>query len=334
MKRQIFALTKGGKKLAEKLSQALADAHYQESNEKIAKQLASAWPKREALICIMASGIVVRSIAPLLKAKEVDPAVIVVDEKGKYAISLLSGHLGGANQLAHDVAAICQGEAIITTASDTLGHTALDLWAKENGLFITDKKTLTEKAAKLVNQGFLSIYSDLVLIDLPHDLQPTTVKEQADIILSHQKGMPQTALQVVPKILSLGSGCNRGTPRIEFEQALKELCDELAIFPQAIAKLCSIDKKNDEQGLLQLAKQHGWQTLFYGKDELNRYQYLQHSAAALKAVGAIGVAEPAALLGAKQTRLYCGKRKWKNITMALAQEHSTLSVPAPAAANI
>ena len=98
------------------------------------------WSKHDALVCVMATGIVVRHIAPLIRHKTVDPAVVVLDEKGGFVISLLSGHLGGANRLAQRIACITGGQAVITTASDVRGSPSIDLIAREAGLEVENNE--------------------------------------------------------------------------------------------------------------------------------------------------------------------------------------------------
>ena len=325
MRIAILALTSGGKKLGSILAEKLPDAIFIENNEKIRHNLKTCWHDYDGIICIMATGIVVRSIAPLLVDKRTDPAVVVIDEKGQFAISLLSGHLGGGNALSQKVAQCTGGQPVITTASDTLGFIALDLWAQSQNLIPHDPRQLTAKSAKLVNSGGLTVFSELGLGHLPENLHRTTVREEADIIISTETGCEEEQLILHPQSLVIGTGCNRGTPVAEFNQALTELFAELGLATEAIRTICSIDKKNDEQGLLDFAKMHRVRTLFFTKEQINRYTDLEVSEAAMKAVGAIGVAEPTALLGAGTTSLFCRKRKWKNITMAVALAPFSLS---------
>lgn len=325
MKIAILALTTGGKKLAKLLAKKLPDAIFIENQEKISHSLKTCWHNYDGIICIMATGIVVRSIAPLLVDKKTDPAVVVIDEKGQFAISLLSGHLGGGNALTQKVAKSTGGQAVITTASDTLGLVALDLWAQSQNLIPHDHKRLTAKSAKLVNGGKLTVFSELDLSNLPRNLHQTVIREKADIIISTKTECQEDQLILHPQSVVIGTGCNRGTPVAEFNQALNELFAELGISTKAIQYICSIDKKNDELGLLEFAQKQNVRTLFFTKEQINKYTDLEVSEAALKAVGAIGVAEPTALLGAGTTSLFCRKRKWKNITMAVALAPFSLS---------
>lgn len=318
MKLGILALSAGGKKLASHLATQLPEAEVIEISHTIANTLTQSWHRYDGLICIMATGIVVRSIAPLITDKKTDPAIVVLDEKGLFVISLLSGHLGGGNALAHKIVTLSGGQAVITTASDTLGLVALDLWAKSQNLVAHDTQRLTKASAKLVNRGQLTLFSDVDIADLPEKIFQTTERDKADIIVSLHKNCNENQLLLHPKIVVLGIGCNRHTPVHEFNEALDELLTDLGLAVQTVHSICSIDLKNDEQGLLDFARMHHWPTQFFTKEQINTFTDLEISQAALQAIGAIGVAEPTALLGARQTSLFCRKRKWKNITMAVA----------------
>ena len=330
MKTAIIAITKGAFDLGRKLESELPEATLLEKN-KISETFAENWKNFDAFICIMATGIVVRSIAPLLVDKRTDPCVIVVDEKGRHAISLLSGHLGGGNDLSIEVAGILGGEPVITTASDTLGLVALDIWAAEQQLTIP-KKDMTRACGILVNKGELKVYAEVEVESLPSGLVQCDDPDQADILISNRNCFTDR-LVFCPQNLVVGTGCNRNTPSHEFVEALDDLFSDLNLSPVAIRNLASIDKKNDEEGLLAFAEQKHLQIDFFSKDEINRVTGVEISAAPLKAVGAIGVAEPCALLSAgikdkQNPTLISRKRKWQNITMAIAEVPFTLSAQA------
>ncbi len=334
MKIGIVAITEGGKKLAAELAEKLEGARLlgHQEGQKIAETIAAAWKSFDALICIMAAGIVVRAIAPLLRDKLHDPCVVVMDEKGRHAISLLGGHLGGGNALANTIAEHTGGEAVITTASDTQGLVALDLWAKEQQL-VADRQTLTAAAAVLVNRGELRLYAEVAVDSLPPGIIPADEAAFADAIVSNSTRFAAPAFFFRPRNLVVGIGCNRGTPAGEFEEALSELFTELQLSRHSIRSLASIDKKSDEPGLLQFALDNHWRIDFFTDEQINNLSSLINldiSQAALKAVGAIGVAEPSALLGAQNTLLLSRKRKWKNVTMAVAEAPFSLSAQVPA----
>jgi cobalt-precorrin 5A hydrolase len=327
----IIAITRGGRELAVKLCTMLdsADLLEKEDGQKFADTIAANWHHYDAFICIMATGIVVRAIASLLVDKLTDPCVIVLDEKGRHAISLLSGHVGGGNALARKVAELTGGTPVITTASDTLELVALDLWTKEQQLLSLSREELTALSTLLVNQGQLSLYADVEVASLPTGLKQVAEPHHADFVVSHLTGSDHSCPVFSPRNLVVGIGCNRGTPVNEFEDAINELFNDLHFSRSSIRNLASIDKKNDEVGLLLLAKDNCWQIDFFDSNTINRLTNLEISFAALKHVGAIGVAEPSALLSAQSNHLLSRKRKWKNVTMAVAQVPFTLSAQVP-----
>lgn len=328
MKTCVLALTVEGKLLAERVADAIDGCSLFSSEMKTAEALRYLWGRYDGIICVMATGIVVRSIAPLLADKTTDPSVVVVDQKGAHAVSLLSGHLGGGNKLAHKVATVTGGTAVITTASDVMGKTALDLWARRNGLHVTDRARLTAKSALLVNGSALKIYSELPLSKLPKDFIACSSAASADIVIAYNKHMTSDALCCIPEILYIGVGCNRGTPAGDIEEAFLELCATHDIAPLAVAGIASIDIKNDEQGILQFARKYRAETYFFTKDALNGVDDVSFSPVVMKAVGVQGVAEPAALLAARfdgsAATLIIRKMKWKDVTLAVAERKKSI----------
>ena len=334
MKIGILAITDGGKRLAAHLATRMPSSLLLSQERGVSQALAEHWPKMGGFVCIMATGIVVRAIAPLLRDKASDPCVVVVDEKGRHAISLLSGHLGGGNDLARQVAALCGGEAVITTASDTLGLAPLDLWARAQDLVCESRQGLRQASARLVNTGSLTIFSEVAVVSLPPGLAAVAGPELADIVISSRIADYGAAVVFRPRNLVVGVGCNRGVPAAELHQACEELFREQGLSQLSIRNLASIDLKQDEAGLLVFAAEKGWRMDFFSKEELNRVADVAVSEAALRAVGAVGVAEPAALLSAQSNDLLVGKRKWRNVTMAVARANCTLSEQDRALQNI
>lgn len=327
MENYILALTKGGNRLAETLAAELDDCTIAQGQGRVADKIQALWSQCDGLICIMAAGIVVRSIAPLLADKRSDPCVIVLDEKGRHVISLLSGHLGGGNALAHRIAHITGGVAVITTASDVLGKTAIDLWAERNGLFVTDKKKLTAISAKHVNSGPVTLFYAGGRATIPADFRAVNSPEIADIIIAYKQCMTFEGLYCIPRNLYLGIGCNRGTSLADIELSFKELCHEHKLHPQAIAGIASIDLKSDEKGILQFAEKYQYETHFFSRGNINSVQDVSFSKVVMAAVGVQGVAEPTAILAAgregSQCRLLVQKMKWKDVTLAVAERKIT-----------
>lgn len=318
----VVALTEGGRKLGAIIAGRLDQCRILPVEGNIAQTFQNNWDEYDGFIAIMATGIIIRSIAPLIEDKERDPAIVGLDEKGNHVISLLSGHLGGGNALARRVAKITGGQAVITTASDTLALVPLDLWAKAQNLRSGDRDVFTRASSILVNSGSLKIFSEVEIEALPPGLERVEKIEESDLAISHRL-LDKPTLH--PANLVVGVGCNRGTPAGEFTDALAELFDELGCSTLAIRNLASIDAKNDEIGLIDFASERGWPIDFFNRNEINSVTGVTISSAALKAVGAKGVAEPTALLSARTTILLSRKRKWQNVTMAVARAPYMLS---------
>ena len=189
---------------------------------------AEQFPKREALIFIGAAGIAVRAIAPHLRHKAEDPAVLCVDELGAYVIPLLSGHLGGANALAQRLAALTGGEAVITTATDLNGLFAVDLWAKRQNMAVVNPERIKRVSAKLLR-------GERVRIDCPWPVageRPHLVEMgnpgDACVCCRRTDG---NALLLAPRIVTLGIGCRRGTTKEQLELSFARFCDERGLLP-------------------------------------------------------------------------------------------------------
>jgi len=315
----VLALTKGGCDQGRRLAESLHGDFFA-CKGRLAEVFAQVWREYQEIVCIMATGIVIRTIAPLLEDKYRDPAIVVCDEQGKFAISLLSGHLGGANRLADVVATHTGGQAVLTTASDVLGLTALDLWCRDLKLIIGDKDAFTKAMGRLVDQGLLNIWSSYPLPPLPPDLQTVADPEEADLIIAARTEGPVKGALLHPKSLVIGIGCNRGTPKADIARAVAATCAQHQLASEAIARLASIDLKQDEEGLLEFARSHDLALDFFSSDQLNQVEEVSTSLAVLKATGAKGVAEPAALLSAGPgSTLLIPKMKWTDVTTAVAE---------------
>ncbi len=324
MKTAVLTLTRGGRELARRLSTALKAKVINLEGRNIKTVVRELWPHYEGFVFIMAAGIVVRIIAPLLRNKKTDPGIVVMDEAGRYAISLLAGHLGGANELARAAAEAVDGQAVITTASDTLGLTPLDLWARFQRLRLIKGSFIT-LSAQLVNNGRLKVHLDNIGGELPPDFEVEDDPALADLIISNRRQPDHTAV-LCPKNIILGIGCNRGVKTQDIESAVAEICRELNLLRPAVDGLASIDLKADEEGLLDFARQNGLPISFYPAARLNTVKGIQRSETVHRCTGAYGVAEPAAILEADADRLLCRKKKWQDVTIAIA-ERPTIITP-------
>jgi cobalamin biosynthesis protein CbiG len=329
----LFYVTNNGRKLALRIRALFSDAYVLKfTSVRAVHELPVYWNECKGLIFIMATGIVVRSIASLMQDKRTDPAVLVLDEKGEFVISLLSGHIGGANELAKEIADYLGARAVITTASDVQGKIALDLWAKEKDLVVEDAGKLREMSVEIVNGGTLRVFSELTFRPetVPGEFRIVDAAEQAEVIISSRM-LESNALFLRPRNLIVGIGCNRGTHKDEIASVVAEIMLKKKLSLHSIKSVASIDLKKNEKGLLAYARDNKLTVAFFSKDDLNYVaskHKLTRSKAALAATGAAAVAEPAALLAASRESdsysLIETKQKRGNVTLAIAKAEFSL----------
>ena len=303
--------------------------------ESIRQVLQSAFVERESLVCIMASGIVARELAPLLKNKHNDPAVVVMDSEGRFAVSLLSGHEGGANRLARRLAKITGGQAVITTASDAQKIPALDVLAKERGWKLNPKSRLAAVMAALVNgEPVAVVQEDGAWLDedqFPDGVFCPSLESARErgfraltLITAHEPPAGlwadfSKAVVCHPPALVVGVGCNRGTPAAEIREAIETTLREAGLALESAARLATVTAKADEAGLIQTAHEMGWDLNLVAPEQIAQIENLPNpSPRAQKALGVQGVAEPSALIVAGSKKLLVEKRKFQNVTVAVA----------------
>ena len=292
------------------------------------------WVEYRALICIMATGIVVRQIGPLMRLKTVDPAVVVLDERGNFSISLVSGHLGGANNLARKVAAITGGQAVITTASDVLGKPALDVIAQQKGLEIENITQLKTVSRAILEDEPLSIFDPHAILKpllsrLPgvtwiQDPVATPSEPRIPAVWVSEKLVPQgwSCLVLRPRNLIVGIGCNRNTPAEEILELISAVFRGEKLAVQAIRNLASLDLKSDERGILETAAYLRRPVYFYPRSEVEHVPVPNPSARVLNHVGVRSVCEATALLSAQKGALIVPKKKTRNVTLAVVRADS------------
>ena len=338
---RVVALTRRGAFLAREISRGLAGArcwlpraHAGEDPEernfdRVATVLGEAFRRGENLVAVMAAGIVVRSIAPHLRGKAKDPAVVVVDEAGNFAISLLSGHQGGANQLARQVAQIIKGTPVITTASDLQGLPALDLAAIRTGLTIENPAALSQVQMNLLSGLNLRLVDpDGFLAELVEEYPERFIWEtDLDTALAggwpgvyagfRERAWSPAWLVLRPKNLVAGVGCHPGASADEILRFLKDSFRKERLSLASLKALASIEARKEEPGLIEAAARLGVEFIWFTKEELQSVPVPTPSPQVIRLVGVVSVAEAAALkAGGKE--LVLTKRKRGNLTLAVA----------------
>lgn len=349
----IVAITKHGVELSRRLHTVFAqtDLYYMGKFEKgdeaekniqlfsgsVRLLLPALFQQYKGIIMIISLGAVVRMIAPILKDKKTDPAVVVIDDRGENVISVLSGHLGGANELTRAVAAALDARAIITTASDVQKTIPVDLFGSRFGWVWDSPEKLTPVSASVVNEEHVAIVQesgerDWWLYDTPLPEQiviypsiaeALQAQPKAALIVTHrllekdEEAILENGIVFRPKTVVIGMGCNRGTSAKEIEEVILETLAELNISLKSVKALCTIDLKKDEEGLLEVVDKYGWEFIYYSPEKLNTAMIEAPSDTVFKYTGAYGVSEPAVRLytGAEQLELV--KKKSGNATISV-----------------
>lgn len=316
---RLIAFTDRGFLLAQRLAESLpGEAERCGETRSLQSWTEAAFPNAQALIFVGAAGIAVRAIAPYVKSKVQDPAVVVVDEKGQFAIPILSGHLGGANDLARKIAGLIGACPVITTATDVNRVFAVDEWAKRQNCHVANPECIKLVSGKLLSGKEVTIRCPWKIQGTPPELvQPG--EKMPDVNVDIYK-TSEAALCLVPRIAVLGVGCKKGTTREALEGAYQRLLEKYGLFSQAVCRICSIDLKKEEPGLLAFAQAHGWQLETYSAQELAAVPGEFSASGFVKSVtGVDNVCERSALLGSGGT-LIIKKNAGDGITMAVAVE--------------
>ncbi len=284
------------------------------------------FPVSDALVYIGAAGIAVRAVAPLVRSKTSDPAVLVLDDRGRFCIPLLSGHLGGANALARRLAAALDAVPVITTATDNHGVFAVDTWAQSQGLAIVNPEGIKGFSARLLAGQPARLHSDFPITGrIPEGVVLVGGKPFDASITARPRGA-RDVLYLVPKAACVGVGCRKDVAPEAVEQALDMLLAKGGgIDRRAVCGLYTLDRKAAEPALLALAEKLGVPLTAYTAAELNavRGQFTA-SAFVQKTTGTDNVCERSAVLGSGGGRLYLKKNAGNGVTMAMALRDVTI----------
>ena len=356
----ILAFTERGQQLSARLAEGLraedsglaivqsvkCEALGQLSDRRSGREIAADWWDKDVIIFIGAAGIAVRLIAPLLTHKAKDPAVLVLDERGQFCISLLSGHLGGANDWTRHVAALLAAHPVITTATDLSHAFAADLFAEANELVITDFSAAKRVSARALWRQKIRIYSELPVSSLQQlpfpeqtEFLPRERIGEADILIGihmFAQGLaaslpakknvgnrccdPGIGLFLPPRCLWIGVGARKNISESAVSNAVEKGLTQLSLSPYAVAGLASIDLKKDETGILRYAADHALPFRTFGKEALLAVPgSFTESAFVQSVTGVPNVCERAAMkVAGEEARLLLRKQIYDGVTIAVA----------------
>lgn len=342
MKIRIISFTSRGKALARRISSVLkeegfeAEAAVKNSRDpESLKESLSAWTERQfseaqGIIFVGAAGIAVRAVAPFVKSKAEDPAVLAVDEAGRYCIPLLSGHLGGANALACLLGKRLGMEPVLTTATDINGKWAVDVFAAKNGLFIQDLEGAKKISARILGEEPVTLKLQEGNGQVEGELPPEVSLFPGDgkgagphIFLGIRKPSgEETILCLIPRRVILGIGCRKGVSEEEIALAVETALEEAGIWPQSVRAAATIRQKEKEPGLVAYCRSRGISLQAYDGEELKSLQGAFTASSFVEQVtGVDNVCERSALLCAgKGGKLILAKRALGPVTVAAAEE--------------
>jgi len=345
-KTAILAITKNGIKIASTIKeifptwQIFAPSKFADStnanwyDDSTTARIAELYKNNDAVICIFSLGAVIRLIAPHLGDKKTDPAIIVIDDKANFVISTLSGHLGGANELAVDLAKKLGSTAVITTAADVNKTIPVDLVGRKFGWSIDDDSTVTKISAFMVNDEKIGVYQDAGERswwdgDLPKNVTVYDAfekLEQSDskgvLIITDKKitgEILKNAVVYRPKTLVVGVGLHVNTTKEKIVEGLNACLEKFSLSPKAIARFVSLKKPQEISSLIEAAKEFGVPVEYFEREELAKIRIPNPSVMVEAFEGTASVSEAASILSSRGT-LVVEKQKFPpDLTIAIAR---------------
>ena len=282
MKISIIAFTDNGMEIAYKLFNSLSQDELNDVNfTRCGKGALSAWSEEhfshsDALVFIGAIGIALRAIAPYIKTKTKDPAVVVVDELGQFSIPILSGHIGGANELAIKISEILDAIPVITTATDINNVFAIDTWAKSQGLKILNPECIKLVSSKLLKGEAIHIKTDYEIKgNAPKNVYLNDLEDSNsdyDVIIGHkieENEYKKDTLLLIPQIITVGIGCRKDISFENIEESVLNILKKEKYPILSVNAIASIDKKKSENGIIEFAKKYDLPFKTYSAEDLN-----------------------------------------------------------------
>jgi cobalt-precorrin 5A hydrolase len=312
--------------------------------ETVAPLLSQLWTTYDQIVLFFALGAVVRLIAPLLHHKHVDPGIVAIDDAGRFAISVVSGHIGDANGLAMRCAALLGAIPVVTTASDVHNTLAADVLAYAKGWQVEDPSAMTAVSAAIVNREAVAILQDcgeldwwgnerplsdnLIHVTSPQEVSATHTFHFAALLVIADRlieGLPQNVPTLVyrPPTLVLGIGCRRGVSFHTLDTFVKETLAQHRVAFQSIALLATADIKADEAALQMLVQRYSWGFETHAATALKTMTTVPNpSERVQRLVGTPSVCEAAALLSSNGGELIVPKQKGEGVTIAIARKRA------------
>ncbi len=342
----VLAITKNGINIGQTLKElfpkwrVFAPAKFSTQNDSIiwyseptSEKIVELFKNNDAIICLFSLGAVIRLIAPHLKDKKTDPAVIVIDDKTNFVISVLSGHIGGANELTEKIAEKLQAQPVITTAADVNKTIAVDLVGRDFGWKIDDDSNVTRISAHMVNEEPIGVFQETGeknwYKQLPKNVSLYNTidklknsKSKANLIISDKiidNDLSSESVIYRPQSLVIGIGLHWDTSKETIKEGINDCLEKFKLSSKSIAKLVSIKKPEDVQGLIDVGKEMGVPVEYVDREDLAKVTAPNPSDTVKAFEGTASVSEAAAILVSKG-KLIVEKQKFPpNLTIAIAR---------------
>lgn len=323
MRVAIWSVTRGAGRVAKKIGEKLVGDIYTLKKfnidetiqiENFNEELATKFNSYDGHIFIMATGIVIRKIAPLIKSKDIDPAVLVIDEGENFVISLLSGHIGGANDLTYKVAQTCSLLPIITTSSDVTGKIAIDTLAEKLNCEMESLKKAKELTSLIVDNKNVEIL-------LPKNVKVGEGENSSGVVVvSNKKNID--IMRLYPKNIIIGIGCRRGTTKEDIKKAVDEVMEKHNLAYESIKKIATVDVKADEIGLIDFAGELKKELIIISREDIKKVEdRFKGSDFVKKQIGVSCVSEPCALLASNGNGKFLEQKHiYNGITISIYEE--------------
>ena len=342
----VLAITKNGIKIGQTLKEffpefeIFAPIKFSNQNNSItwyseptSEKIVELFKNNDAIICLFSLGAVIRLIAPYIKDKKTDPAVIVIDDKTNFVISVLSGHIGGANELTEKIAEKLQAQPVITTAADVNKTIAVDLVGRDFGWKIDDDSNVTRISAHMVNEEPIGVFQEageknwykqlpknVSLYDTIEQLKNS--KSKANLIISDKiidNDLSSESVIYRPPSLVIGIGLHWDTSKETIKEGINDCLEKFKLSSKSIAKLVSIKKPKDVQGLIDAGKEMGVSVEYVNREDLAKVTAPNPSDTVKAFEGTASVSEAAAIL-VSNGKLIVEKQKFPpNLTIAIAR---------------
>ncbi len=319
MKTACFYLTEQGRKTAEKICDVTGGVLC--GKENFRDKVRECFDLYEVLVFVMASGIVIRTIAPLIKSKTTDPAVILVSQDGRYVISLLSGHLGGANEETKRIAELIGAQAVITTATDVQNVVSFDVFAKKNKLIIENIDNLKYISSSLLDGISIDLISDIRITGVPEYINVSGKSENEYAVCISDRitddAFHKKVLFLRPKDIVIGIGCKRNISSDYLDSCFQNFLETNRLSLHSVRCISTIELKKNEPALLELCRKYGLELRIADLKDIEKHASgFDQSEFVMKVTGVPSVAEGSAFVISENGEKIQGKTKFSGVTMA------------------